>query len=174
MLGLTRVISRSRISVLCLNTKNPRSNRVRVFIAMLVVLLATACSTNNLSTKMASWQGSHIDAISAAWGSPDECTQRDGREFCTWTKAPASQYTSLSSETFIARPICVRTVEFDDSGTMIGWRWRGDRCSNSSSEVLARTSPNRPEQLATGGEQSPNLELAVTEPEAKPAITHTQ
>ncbi len=137
---------------------------MRVFTAMLVVLLATACSTSNLSTKMASWQGSHIDDISAAWGSPDECIQREDREFCTWTKAPANQYTSLNSETFNARPICVRTVEVDDSGTIIGWRWRGDRCSNSSSEVLARTSPNRPEQLATDVEQSPNLELAVIGP----------
>ena len=147
---------------------------MRVFIAMVVVSLVTACSTSNLSTKMASWQGSHIDDVSAAWGSPDECSQRAGREFCTWTKAPANPYTSLSSETFNARPICVRTVEVDDSGTIIGWRWRGDRCSDSSTEVLAQTSPNRPEQLATDNEQSSKLELAVIEPAAKPARTHTQ
>jgi len=147
---------------------------VRVIIAIAVSMLTTACSTNNLSGRMASWHGSHIDEISSAWGSPDECVQTDGREFCTWSKAATDQNTRSSADTFNARPICVRTVEVDDSGVLVGWRWRGDHCPNTAAEVLARVNPARPEVMAAGDEWSAIPELAVIEPAAQPAITRTQ
>jgi len=141
---------------------------------MAILMLASACSTNSLSTKMASWQGSHIDEISSAWGSPDECVERDGREFCNWTADAGDKYLGSNVNTFNSRPVCVRTVEVDAAGVIIGWRWRGDRCPNTASEVLARTSPNRPEHLAAGKGESNNLELAVIEPAAQPAIIRIQ
>lgn len=147
---------------------------MRIIIAMAILMLAAACSTNSLSTKMASWQGSHIDEISSAWGSPDECIQRDGRQFCTWTRAAADQSRGSGADTRNARPICVRTVEVDESGSIIGWRWRGDRCADTATEVLARTDPERPEVIAAGDEQSTARELVVIEPAAQPAITRTQ
>ena len=147
---------------------------MRVTLAIAILMLPAACSTNSLTAKMASWQGSHIDEISSAWGLPDGCVQRDGREFCTWTNAATDQYSDFSSDAFNARPICVRTIEIDDSGFIIGWRWRGDRCLNTASEVLARVSPERPEVMAAGDQRSTILELAVIEPVAQPAITRTQ
>ena len=147
---------------------------MRVIIGMVVLMLATACSTSGLNTRMASWQGSHLDEISSAWGSPDECIERDGRELCSWTKSPADQAIGVQSNTFRVRPLCTRTVEIDESGVIIGWRWRGDRCPSAASEVLARVSPTRPEQLATADKQSPMLELAVIQPAAQPVITRTQ
>jgi len=146
---------------------------VRVIIAMLILVLSAACSTNSLSAKMASWQGSHIDEISSVWGSPDECTQRDGRELCTWSQSAAGKFIAPNSETFNTRPICVRTVEIDTSGVITGWRWRGDRCPDAAAEVLARTTPERPEVLA-GNERSTTVELAVIEPAEQPAINRTQ
>ena len=147
---------------------------MRLIIAIAVLMLPAACGTNSLTANMASWQGSHIDEISSAWGSPDECVQRDGREFCTWTNAATDQYSGFSSDTFSARPICVRTMEIDDSGLIIGWRWRGNRCPNTAPEVLARVSPERPEVMAAGDQRATILELAVIEPVAQPAITRTQ
>jgi hypothetical protein len=141
---------------------------------MVMLMLATACSTSGLNARMASWQGSHLDEISSAWGSPDECIERDGREFCSWTKSGTDKAIGIQSDTFRARPMCTRTIEIDESGVITGWRWRGDRCSGTASEVLTRVSPTRPEQLATSDKQSPVLELAVIQPAAQPAITRTQ
>ncbi len=146
---------------------------MRVIIAMLVLALSAACSTNSLSTKMASWQGSHIDEISSVWGSPDDCAKRAGRELCTWSTAAAGQISASNSDNAKDRPICVRTIEVDESGLIIGWRWRGDRCSNTAAEVLAKTTAERPEILAAN-KKSATLELAVIEPMEQPVISRTQ
>ena len=131
-------------------------------------MLVTACSTKSISAKMASWQGSHIDEISSAWGSPDECFNRDGRQLCHWSESDLTHSSAAAPRT-----ICLRTVEIDETGLITGWKWRGDRCADSASAVLARTSPIRPGIIAEN-DASETVELAVIEPAEQSAISRTQ
>lgn len=141
---------------------------MRITIATLILMLAAACNTNSLSTKMTTWQGSHIDELSAAWGMPDECFTREGRQLCNWSQIGTAS-SSMASNSFSKRPACVRTFEVDVSGIITGWRWRGDRCPDTAAVVIARDESIGADVVARH-ERPSSDELAVIEPADSPTI----
>ncbi len=125
-------------------------------------ILATAIggcfSSGELGQTMSSWQGSSIEAVSAAWGPPDACETIEGRRICSW-------HDRASGQSRRAAWSCVRSLEIDPDGHVTGWRWRGDRCHASADRVLARAPDERPEALVpeSGGE-SGDADVAAIPP----------
>ncbi|MGI9342942.1 MAG: hypothetical protein ACR2QV_08820 [Gammaproteobacteria bacterium] len=126
-------------------------------IAVCGVLLTTGCASEQLGSTMNSWQGSHIDEVAAAWGAPDECATNDGRRICKWHDQAAGFSLSTASS-------CVRSLEIDPDGIVVGWRWRGDYCFASSDRVLARSQTDRPEALDSADRGTDSVGVAVTQP----------
>ena len=113
-----------------------------LFIAL---LLCAGCTANHLSQNIASWQGSHIDEVEAAWGAPAKCGPQGNQTLCVWTDRVAAKSVAPAPETnielaqpaLLPRPACIRTLAIDSSGYVTGWRLRGTRCPNSI--AVART-----------------------------------
>ena len=120
-----------------------KSSSVR-FSFITAAILCAGCAANTLSDNIASWQGSHIDEVKAAWGAPSECGVEGNQTVCTWTDWVAVKSDALVLETrpemagsaLLPRPACIRTLAVDSSGYVTGWRWRGTRCPDSI--VVAR------------------------------------
>lgn len=126
-------------------------------IAICGAMLLAGCASGKLGSTMSSWQGSHIDDVTAAWGEADECKTNDGRHICKWHQQAAGFSLSTASS-------CVRSLEIDDDGIVVGWRWRGDYCFASSDQVLARSQRERPEALDAADGGSDSVGVAVTRP----------
>lgn len=112
--------------------------------------LITGCATDRLGAKMASWQGSHIDSVVSRWGPADRCEVEFGQQVCTWTDGSIVVENGSSSLPFggISRPRCTRTLAFDASGYVTGWRWRGDGCDVSGRNIMAKNEAARPSAVA--------------------------
>lgn len=111
---------------------------VRIYLILLTLLLA-GCATNQLGTKMASWQGSHIDHVIASWGPADQCADQHGQQICTWSDGGLyiESGTSLQFGN-VGRPRCARMLAVDADGVVTGWKWRGDGCDLRGRSVLAK------------------------------------
>jgi len=108
-----------------------------------ILLLCTGCNSIRPSANMASWEGSHIDEVTSAWGAPNRCGAEQGQKVCAWsipesiTADPNPLEFGIEGNRVLPRPSCLRTLAFDQSDHVTGWRWRGDRCGSST--ILART-----------------------------------
>lgn len=122
------------------------------------LVLAAGCSTRELGHTMSSWQGSHIDEVSSAWGQPNACETMDGRRICSW-------HDVVSGFSLSTARTCVRSLEIDPDGVVTGWRWRGDYCYATADRVMARAQFERPDALAP---ESREVEVAVTRPAEQP------
>lgn len=119
----------------------------------------SACTTTDLGHTMGSWQGSHFDEVTGAWGAPNTCETIDGRRICAW-------HDMVSGFSLSTTRTCIRSLEIDPEGYVIGWRWRGDYCYETAERVMARAQYERPDALAA---QSPDADaddvgVAVTQP----------
>lgn len=104
-------------------------------IAALLVLCA-GCTGSHFSEDLASWQGSHIDEVSSAWGAPYVCEDVGGQQLCSWgnpglARSQSDAVTELTGQALRPRPACVRMLAVDPSGYVTGWRWRGNHCPDS-------------------------------------------
>lgn len=129
----------------------------------ILLFLAAGCSsTGELGHTMNSWQGSHVDEVSAAWGEPHTCETVEGRRICSW-------YDMVSGFSLSTARTCARSLEIDTDGIVTGWRWRGDYCYAAADRVMARAQFERPDALAAESPESGEVEVAVTEPAERPA-----
>ena len=101
---------------------------MRSIVTIVLLALATGCGSSQLSSQMATWQGVQFDTVRAAWGSPDECVDIENRTVCSWHDTAAFN-----------RVTCSRQFEFDATGIITGWRWRGDRCGSLATDPIAKT-----------------------------------
>ncbi len=124
---------------------------------VLTAAIGGCFGTGELGQTMSSWQGSSIDAVSAAWGAPDACETIEGRRICSWHDT-ASGYSLSTSRS------CVRSLEIDPGGYVTGWRWRGDQCHATADRVQARASAERPEALGAESAGAGDTDLAVILP----------
>ena len=127
-----------------------------VFYAVAVVTMS-ACTSSELGQTMGSWQGSHFDEVTGAWGKPNSCETTDGRRICAW-------HDVVSGFSLSATRTCVRSLEIDPDGYVIGWRWRGDYCYETAERVMARAQYERPDALAAQSPDANDVGVAVTQP----------
>jgi hypothetical protein len=125
---------------------------------VLFAFSVSACSTSDLGHTMRSWQGSHFDEVTAAWGQPNFCETIQGRRICAW-------HDTIGGPSLSATRTCVRSLEIDPDGIVIGWRWRGDYCGMTADRVLARAEYKRPDALAAQSPDTDDVGVAVTRPE---------
>jgi hypothetical protein len=111
---------------------------MRAALILAVCLACLGCAATDITSKMATWEGRPISELSAAWGEPDSCSDADGSRRCSWTNQIDKPFTSLA---------CTRTVELNAADQVVGWRWRGDRCAEFESVIVANTAPARPQVL---------------------------
>ena len=102
--------------------------------ASILFSMLVGCSSGELGHTMGSWQGSQLDEVTLAWGSPDRCEEIDGRRVCSW-------YDDSTGFSATSTRACERTLEIDADGYITGWRWRGDDCFMTAEAVLARKMP---------------------------------
>ena len=125
---------------------------------VILPVLSGACSTAaELGQTMGSWQGSHIDDVTLAWGQPTTCDTIFDRRICSWH----DRVGGISPSTAQA---CVRTVEVDPDGVVIGWRWRGDYCHATADRFMARAQFERPGALTAESLDAGNPDVAAIEP----------
>jgi len=112
---------------------------MRLFVISIFFLsLCAGCSSNQLSSQMASWEGKHFDDVASAWGPPNRCGVEEGQKICTWSSPDSvdlDQYPperESAANLALRRSSCIRKLAFDQSGHVTGWRWRGTRCGNST------------------------------------------
>jgi len=112
--------------------------------------LITGCASDRLGSKMASWQGSHVDGVVAQWGPADKCEAAGRQTVCTWVDGGVMLGNNATSfpVAAISRPRCTRTLALNESGYVTGWKWRGDLCDLSGQHVMAKNESPRPSAVA--------------------------
>jgi len=130
---------------------------LRWTLCAIFVIAMSACTTTDLGHTMGSWQGSHFDEVTGAWGAPNTCESIDGRQICAW-------HDMVSGFSLSAPRTCVRSLEMDPEGYVIGWRWRGDYCYETAERVMARAQYERPDALAAQSPDADDVGVAVTQP----------
>lgn len=109
---------------------------MRTGILAVLLLAAAGCSTTGtLSGSMADMQGTSIAEAFKAWGEPEITETVGAQTVFVWR-----DYATSAAVPII---ICERMLAADDSGTITGWRWRGDACKSideaaRTDEALAR------------------------------------
>ena len=95
---------------------------MRTAILLTMALATSGCSaTGALSGTMADMQGASIADAFTAWGEP-EITETVGEQtLFVWR-----DYATAA----VPIVICERMLAADESGTVTGWRWRGDACES--------------------------------------------
>ena len=95
----------------------------------LFALMSGCASTQSLSDRMADWQGQPVGAAVEAWGQPEsERTFGDETVLIWRDRAFHLMPTGFTSDLDTAAVICERMLAVSGSGTITGWRWRGDAC----------------------------------------------
>lgn len=126
--------------------------RIVILLTLLAAgpVLMTGCASDRLGSKMATWQGSHVDSVVAQWGPADKCEQAAGQTVCSWVDGGVMLGSNATSFPIasISRPRCVRTLALDESGNVTGWKWRGDLCDLSGKYVTAKNESPRPSAVA--------------------------
>lgn len=83
------------------------------------IFFAFALLSGCVSTKsvMASWVGSSIDDVTAAWGAPEsKMVRADGGATYTWTTIGSNQYGVVQ---------CRQTLVTDSQGKVVNWSFAG-------------------------------------------------
>jgi hypothetical protein len=101
---------------------------------VMLALLCEGCASKGINADIASWQGSHLEEVSSAWGAPNECIEQGDQTVCSWG-GPADP--DVASRASRPRAGCVKMLAVDESGLVTGWRWRGSRCPETV--TVART-----------------------------------
>ena len=114
------------------------------------VALMAGCATDRLGSKMATWQGSHVDSVVAQWGPADSCEPAYGQTVCTWVDGAVMLGNNATSfpVASISRPRCSRMLALNEAGYVTGWKWRGDFCDVSGQHVMAKNETPRPSAVA--------------------------
>lgn len=138
----------------------------RTAVWLTIASVCVGCASQRLGGTMESWQGSHVDDVTLAWGQPDTCATTGDQRVCAW-------YTPSASSLVGGRAQCVRSLAIDPDGIITGWRWRGDRCADTANVVMAKARFKRPDAL-TAESALPGIELAATGPAARPVPDRNQ
>jgi hypothetical protein len=123
-----------------------------------LTMVVAACGRGELGRSMSSWQGSQFDEVVQVWGEPDICEIVDGRRICSW-------HDMVSGYSLSGIRICVRSLEIDAEGAVIGWRWRGDYCHTTTDRVMARAPGGRPDALVGEARADGAFDVAVMLPQ---------
>ena len=100
----------------------------RYMILGLILLTLQACaSTDVLSRQMSGWQQQPVDVAITEWGEPEQRLTVGDQTILVWRDrlGGASDYANGSAAPAV---LCERQLAVDNSGTITGWRWRGDSC----------------------------------------------
>ena len=122
---------------------------MRIFAMIALSALVFGCVSDRRGSRLDSWQGSHINDVTAAWGAPNDCSGDESQRICTWQVLPNTADITLPS---MNRSLCTTMLAFDSDGIVTGWRWRGDRCQQTASIVAANTPGDRPDALSLGAD----------------------
>lgn len=112
-----------------------------------IAILQSACSTLDLNRRMASWQNMHYEEVVDSWGEPDTCDEDGEQVICQWHLDDPERIDTAPGRS----PACVRMLAMNEGGTIMGWRWRGNRCVRLSRQIADR-----------GYLPSPSMMLAAT------------
>ena len=98
-----------------------------------------------MSRVVDSWQGERITAVVRHWGEPTRRTRQDGKEIVEWETAshlhvPSVPMSIMPTQSFALR--CVRRLETDALGTVVGGSWHGDLCCSASMASSCAVWPN--------------------------------
>ena len=107
-----------------------KRNHLAVRIAAIMLICSTAalagCSaTSSLSHEMAAMQGSPAGVARAAWGAPTATEALDEGTLLIWM-----DYAGTYGGAPVPVVICERQLAVDATGSISGWRWRGDACES--------------------------------------------
>ena len=94
----------------------------KAFLLFLLAGLAACSTTGSLSGNMAAMQGQPMGTALTAWGEPEARETYGSQTVLIWR-----DYAPGFAET-APQVLCERHLAVDDSGTVTGWRWRGDAC----------------------------------------------
>ncbi|MDJ0939217.1 MAG: hypothetical protein QNJ00_05600 [Woeseiaceae bacterium] len=95
----------------------------------LSALLVGCGTTASLSNDMAGWQGDHVSIALEAWGQP-EAEQAFGAETVLIWRDRSTEPPAYLAEPGVPQVVCERMLAVDETGTITGWRWRGDACES--------------------------------------------
>ena len=98
-----------------------------------------------MSAVIASWQGEQIGAVVRHWGEPTRRVRQVDRSTLEWESiselhVPGSPMSSIRPQSFALR--CVRQLNIDERGTVVGGTWRGDLCCGTSLTASCAAWPN--------------------------------
>ena len=134
---------------------------MRIFFMIALSALVCGCASDHMGSRLNSWQGTHFNEVSAAWGAPDECSDDEAQRICTWQ---VRQGFANVMQPSIERITCTTMLAFDADGLVTGWRWRGDHCQQTASVVAAHTPEDRPDAFALSADDETALGVATVEP----------
>lgn len=124
---------------------------MRLQAALVAVVLLVGCGTTRLMNEViASWHGAHIDEAIARWGYPTDERTIAGRRLVYWDRTVTLDMPATSSTQGTATRVapgvvtyastthhsgggssawaCVRTLEIDAAGFVVGGAWQGNNC----------------------------------------------
>lgn len=133
---------------------------VRVLLLAMVCGLVSGCAHDRVGSRLATWQGSHFDEVTASWGVPAECTDIDTLRVCKWHIRPTAVTVTATS---FGSSSCTTMLAFDEQDIVTGWRWRGDRCQQNITAVVSNLDRSRPDVFDLDGENEPASDIAVVE-----------
>ena len=103
----------------------------RILVFLLLGVMAGCSTTATLSGTMADMQGASIGNAFTAWGEPEATETMGEQTVFVWR-----DYAAGASVPIV---ICERMLAADDSGTVTGWRWRGDACESIDEATRANS-----------------------------------
>jgi len=114
--------------------------------ACFLLIFVAGCS--DMNAVMKSWEGFHISEAIAQWGDPDSQQEIAGRTIYRWVDRDfmyMPQYSTISGHdssygnlygstystvSYDMESSCIRILEVNDDGYVIGGRWEGGKCNN--------------------------------------------
>jgi hypothetical protein len=137
---------------------------VRGFILIGLCGLVLGCASDRMGTRLATWQGSHYSEVTAQWGQPSECAVIDSQRICKWQVRPTVM---KAREMSLGVHACETILAFDDEGVVTGWRWRGDRCQQNATAVVAYSDQERPDAFSLEANDESASDVASTDLSAR-------
>ncbi len=133
---------------------------VRILVMIVLSTLLLGCANDRMGSRLASWQGTHFNDVTAAWGAPDKCSIGDeSQRICVWQVHP---FVTAAISPSIDLSSCTTTLAFDAEDTVTGWRWRGNRCQQTASIVAMNMPEDRPDAYSLGSEEGSSQGVATT------------
>jgi hypothetical protein len=130
---------------------------VRGFILIGFCSLVLGCASDQMGSRLATWQGSHFNEVTSAWGQPVECSVIDSQRICKWQIRPTVMDTRSPS---VDTHSCATILAFDDANVVTGWRWRGDRCQQNATAVVSYSDRERPDAFSLDTDDEPTSDVA--------------